>query len=177
MAGAITTSRANALDANAGMGAEHAGHRRCHCGRRKPVGRPGQHSRIVSWPSADAGDNDGAGVFINVAAEAQLIAVGLVLILAAIIDRSGSSSLVRDLASLLFKTRNVRLVERIFNVIMAVALVAVIVVHFDGRKAVSANPQENGRSASSAASNQRYVDDLFRHTLALLIGSTQVRPG
>ena len=54
-------------------------------------------------------------VFVNVAAEAQLIAVGLVLILAAVIDQTGSSSLGRRLVSLLFKTRSKHM-ERIINV-------------------------------------------------------------
>ena len=132
MAGLIATSRANAIDANAGMGAEL-----------RVIA-----AVIVGGASLSGGRGTILGaflglllmqiittglVFVGVAAEAQLIAVGLVLILAAIIDRTGSSSLGRKIASLLFKTRN-KPMERVINVILAIALLAVVVVHFGSKK-------------------------------------------
>ena len=99
-------------------------------------------------------------VFIDVAAEAQLIAVGLVLILAAVIDRTGSS-FGRRLLSLLFTTRNKKM-ERVINVVLAIALVAVL-----------RRPLRRPRARPSAApaqgqSGPALRDDLRRHRRPLL---------
>ena len=139
LAGLIATSRANAIDANAGTGAEL-----------RVIA-----AVIVGGASLSGGRGTILGaflglllmqiittglVFVGVAAEAQLMAVGLVLILAAIIDRTGSSSLGRQIVSLLFKTRN-KPMERIINVILAIALLAVIVFHSGPKKAGPAGPE------------------------------------
>ena len=159
MAGMVTTSRANAIDANAGMGAEL-----------RVIA-----AVIVGGASLSGGRGTVLGaflglllmqiittglVFVNVAAEAQLIAVGLVLILAAIIDRTGSSSLGRRIASLLLKTRN-KPMERTLNVLLAIALLVAVAFHFTSRKAATPNAWQKGGSSATeettAAAGQRYV--------------------
>jgi ribose transport system substrate-binding protein len=158
MAGLIATSRANAIDANAGMGAEL-----------RVIA-----AVIVGGASLSGGRGTILGaflglllmqiittglVFVGVAAEAQLIAVGLVLILAAIIDRTGSSSVGRKFAALLFKTRN-KPMERVINVILAIALLAVVVVHFKSKPPGPGRPgQENLvlTQGGKVAAIQRYV--------------------
>jgi ribose transport system substrate-binding protein len=98
-------------------------------------------------------------VFVGVAAEAQLIAVGLVLILAAIIDRTGSSSVGRKIATLLFKTRN-KPMERVINVILAIALLALVIVHFKSKPSgAGRSGQENLAltQGGKVAAIQRYV--------------------
>ena len=60
-------------------------------------------------------------VFIGVAAEAQLIAVGLVLILAAIIDRTGSRRSARK-SCLSCSKQGTRPMERFIIVVLAIAL-------------------------------------------------------
>ena len=158
MAGLIATSRANAIDANAGMGAEL-----------RVIA-----AVIVGGASLSGGRGTILGaflglllmqiittglVFVGVAAEAQLIAVGLVLILAAIIDRTGSSSVGRKIATLLFKTRN-KLMERVINVILAIALLALVIVHFKSKPSgAGRSGQENLAltQGGKVAAIQRYV--------------------
>jgi ABC-type sugar transport system substrate-binding protein len=158
MAGLIATSRANAIDANAGMGAEL-----------RVIA-----AVIVGGASLSGGRGTILGaflglllmqiittglVFVGVAAEAQLIAVGLVLILAAIIDRTGSSSVGRKIATLLFKTRN-KPMERVINVILAIALLALVIVHFKSKPSgAGRSGQENLAltQGGKVAAIQRYV--------------------
>ena len=158
LAGLIATSRANAIDANAGMGAEL-----------RVIA-----AVIVGGASLSGGRGTILGaflglllmqiittglVFVGVAAEAQLIAVGLVLILAAIIDRTGSSSVGRKIATLLFKTRN-KLMERVINVILAIALLALVIVHFKSKPSgAGRSGQENLAltQGGKVAAIQRYV--------------------
>ena len=64
-------------------------------------------------------------VFVYVSPEAQLIAVGLVLILAAVIDQTGALFSGRRFVTLLFTTRSKK-VERALNVVLGCALVAVL---------------------------------------------------
>ena len=158
MAGLIATSRANAIDANAGMGAEL-----------RVIA-----AVIVGGASLSGGRGTIMGaflglllmqiittglVFVGVAAEAQLIAVGLVLILAAMIDRTGSSSVGRKIATLLFKTRN-KPMERVINVILAIALLALVIVHFKSKPSgAGRSGQENLAltQGGKVAAIQRYV--------------------
>lgn len=158
MAGLIATSRTNAIDANAGMGAEL-----------RVIA-----AVIVGGASLSGGRGTILGaflglllmqiittglVFIGVAAEAQLIAVGLVLILAAVIDRTGSSSFARKVASLLFKTRN-KPMERIINVVLAIALLTVVIVHSKSKKSGPESPEPNNGALTQSgktAAVQRYV--------------------
>ena len=158
MAGLIATSRANAIDANAGMGAEL-----------RVIA-----AVIVGGASLSGGRGTILGaflglllmqiittglVFVGVAAEAQLIAVGLVLILAAMIDRTGSSSVGRKIATLLFKTRN-KPMERVINVILAIALLALVIVHFKSKPSgAGRSGQENLAltQGGKVAAIQRYV--------------------
>lgn len=67
-------------------------------------------------------------VFAGVAPEAQMVAVGLVLILAAMVDQAGQS-FGKKIKELLTQTRSKK-VERIINVILGIALIAVIIAKF-----------------------------------------------
>ncbi len=158
MAGLIATSRANAIDANAGIGAEL-----------RVIA-----AVIVGGASLSGGRGTILGaflglllmqiittglVFIGVAAEAQLIAVGLVLIIAAIIDRTGSSSFGKKIASLLFKTRN-KPMERVLNVVLAISLLAVVVVHSRPKPSEPASLEQKNIAWTSRGKNaarQHYV--------------------
>jgi len=159
LAGVIITSRANAIDANAGMGAELRIIAAVIVGGASLSG--GRGTILGSFLGLLLMQIITTGlVFINLAAEAQLIAVGLVLILAAIIDQTGSSSFGRRLVSLLTKTSN-KPMERIINVLLAGALLAVVLVHFGSRKP---NASGGGQGTASLATpgraatpRQRYV--------------------
>lgn len=147
-AGVIVTSRANAIDANAGMGAELRVIAAVIVGGASLSG--GRGTILGSFLGLLLMQIITTGlVFIDVAAEAQQIAVGLVLILAAVIALSGSS-FGRNLATRLFKIRNKKM-ERIISVILAIALVIVLIVKFGG----------HGRSAMEVADksqpDQHYV--------------------
>jgi ribose/xylose/arabinose/galactoside ABC-type transport system permease subunit/ABC-type sugar transport system substrate-binding protein len=158
MAGLIATSRANALDANAGMGAELRVIAAVIVGGASLSG--GRGTILGSFLGLLLMQIITTGlVFIGVAAEAQLIAVGLVLILAAVIDRTGSSALGRKLLSSLFTTRN-KPMERVINVILAIALVAIVVFFACQRRPAPAS-SEPAKSASPhpgrRAATQHYV--------------------
>ena len=148
LTGVIVTSRANSIDANAGMGAELRVIAAVIVGGASLSG--GRGTILGSFLGLLLMQIITTGlVFINVAPEAQQIAVGLVLILAAIIDQTGSSSFVSRFTAM-FKTRN-KTMERAICVVLAIALVAVAVSKFD-----------RGDSASSAATKpsgekQNYV--------------------
>jgi ribose/xylose/arabinose/galactoside ABC-type transport system permease subunit/ABC-type sugar transport system substrate-binding protein len=155
MAGIITTSRANAIDANAGMGAELRVIAAVIVGGASLSG--GRGSILGAFLGLLLMQIITTGlVFVNVAAEAQLIAVGLVLILAAIIDQTGSSSFGRRLASFLLKTRN-KPMERIINVLLATALILVVAFHFTARNPTAPGAGQKGDSAATVARGQRYV--------------------
>jgi len=150
--GVIVTSRANAIDANAGMGAELRVIAAVIVGGASLSG--GRGTILGSFLGLLLMQIITTGlVFIDVAAEAQQIAVGLVLILAAVIALTGSSFGAR-LKSLLFTTRN-KTMERIIIVVLVIALVIVGIVKFGGpAPVVVGNAAE---AAAQAASNQRYV--------------------
>lgn len=159
MAGTIITSRANAIDANAGMGAELRIIAAVIVGGASLSG--GRGTILGSFLGLLLMQILTTGlVFINVAAEAQLIAVGLVLILAAIIDQTGSASRSRKIASLLFKTRN-KPMERVINVLLVIVLIAFIVFHFESRNRAAAGPGQPGAASAmerkAGAASQRYV--------------------
>ena len=159
IAGLIAASRANAIDANAGLGAELRVIAAVIVGGASLSG--GRGSILGAFLGLLLMQIITTGlVFVGVAAEAQLIAVGLVLILAAVIDRSGSSAFGRNLAAILFKTRN-KPMERILNLVLAIALVAVIVYHAGSRKSGSAaSPPENASQTPgtpSGTARQHYV--------------------
>jgi ribose transport system substrate-binding protein len=147
-AGVIVTSRANAIDANAGMGAELRVIAAVIVGGASLSG--GRGTILGSFLGLLLMQIITTGlVFIDVAAEAQQIAVGLVLILAAVIALSGSS-FGRNLATRLFKIRNKKM-ERIISVILAIALVIVLVVKFGGHGRSAAEVPDKSRA------DQRYV--------------------
>jgi ribose transport system substrate-binding protein len=134
-AGVIVTSRANAVDPAAGTGAELRVIAAVIVGGASLSG--GRGTILGSFLGLMLMQIITTGlVFIDVAPEAQLIAVGLVLILAAVIDRSGSSGLARRLFSLLVTSRSKK-VERALNVVLAVALIAALAVRLGNRGASS----------------------------------------
>ena len=146
--GVIVTSRANAIDANAGMGAELRVIAAVIVGGASLSG--GRGTILGSFLGLLLMQIITTGlVFIDVAAEAQQIAVGLVLILAAVIALAGSDLGAR-LKSLLFTTRN-KTMERIIIVVLVIALIVVGVVKFGGRTPVAAGP------AAAATGDQHYV--------------------
>jgi ribose transport system substrate-binding protein len=147
LAGVIVTSRANALDPNEGMGAELRVIAAVIVGGASLSG--GRGTILGSFLGLLLMQIITTGlVFINVAPEAQLIAVGFVLILAAVIDQAGST-LSKNVLALLTQTRS-RKVERIINVCLVVALIVVLVVKFGGQGGPGAH-----RSVSGAG--QQYV--------------------
>jgi ribose/xylose/arabinose/galactoside ABC-type transport system permease subunit/ABC-type sugar transport system substrate-binding protein len=158
LTGIITASRANAVDPNAGMGAELRVIAAVIVGGASLSG--GRGTIFGSFLGLLLMQILTTGlVFINVPNEAQLIAVGLVLILAAIIDRSGTSSVGRQIALLLSKTRNQR-VERIINVVLAISLVAFIAFHFATRRSTSPTTLAANRlspAVKSDGASQRYI--------------------
>jgi ribose/xylose/arabinose/galactoside ABC-type transport system permease subunit/DNA-binding LacI/PurR family transcriptional regulator len=142
LTGVIVTSRANAIDANAGMGAELRVIAAVIVGGASLSG--GRGTILGSFLGLLLMQIITTGlVFIDVAAEAQQIAVGLVLILAAVIGLTGSS-FGKNFTSFLFRTRNKKM-ERIISVILAIALIVVIVVKIGPRGHVAAGPVEPGR--------------------------------
>ena len=147
-AGVIATSRANAIDANAGMGAELRVIAAVIVGGASLSG--GRGSILGSFLGLLLMQIITMGlVFIDVAAEAQQIAIGLVLILAAIIALTGSS-FGRTLRFHLGKSRN-KTMERIISVLLAIALVVVLIVKFGGHAPAAPS------SAAASAADQSYV--------------------
>jgi len=91
-------------------------------------------------------------IFVNVPPEAQHVAVGLVLILAAIIDQAGTS-FGKSLFSIVTRTRSKK-VERAINVILAIIIIVILAWRLPAGKA-PAGP--SGREAAPPASGQTYV--------------------
>lgn len=150
LAGVIVTSRANALDPNAGIGAELRVIAAVIVGGASLSG--GRGTILGSFLGLMLMQIITTGlVFIDVAPEAQLVAVGLVLILAAVIDQTGSSLFGLKLASFLFTTRSKK-VERAINVLLLLALVAVLAVKFGGHEA-----SPPGVPGAKPQSEQHYV--------------------
>ena len=150
LAGVIVTARANYVDPNEGVGAEL-----------RVIA-----AVIVGGASLSGGRGTVLGaflglllmqvittglVFVHVPPEAQLVAVGTVLFLAAIVDRSGST-LGPQLASFLTVTRN-KTVERILVVCLAVALIAVSIFKVGGNGPNAQSPTPNAQRE-----RQRYVE-------------------
>lgn len=147
LAGVIVAARANAVDPNGGMGAELRVIAAVIVGGASLSG--GRGTILGSFLGLMLMQIITTGlVFINVAPEAQLIAVGLVLILAAVIDQVGSSLGGRVL-SILTTTRSKK-VERAINVALAFVIVVLLFAKIGGGGHGIA-----GRSA--ATSDQQYV--------------------
>jgi ribose/xylose/arabinose/galactoside ABC-type transport system permease subunit/ABC-type sugar transport system substrate-binding protein len=151
LAGVIVTARANYVDPNEGMGAEL-----------RVIA-----AVIVGGASLSGGRGTILGaflglllmqvittglVFAHVPPEAQLVAVGSVLFLAAIVDRSGST-IGPNLVSFLTVTRNKKM-ERILVVGLAVALIAVSIFKIEGR----GSKVEGTKNAARSGPKQRYVE-------------------
>lgn len=129
LAGVIVAARSNSLDPNCGTGAELRVIAAVIVGGASLSG--GRGTILGSFLGLLLMQIITTGlVFVNVAPEAQLMAVGLVLILAAVIDQAESSWSSR-LLSILTKTRN-RKVERIINILLVIALVVVVVLKLGG---------------------------------------------
>jgi ribose/xylose/arabinose/galactoside ABC-type transport system permease subunit/ABC-type sugar transport system substrate-binding protein len=147
LTGVIVTSRTNAIDANAGLGAELRVIAAVIVGGASLSG--GRGTILGSFLGLLLMQIITTGlVFIDVAAEAQQIAVGLVLILAAVIALSGPG-FGRKLRSLLFTTRN-KTMERVISIILALALIVVVVVKVGPHRPVIG-------TAAQGPSNQHYV--------------------
>lgn len=148
LAGVIVAARANAVDPNGGMGAELRVIAAVIVGGASLSG--GRGTILGSFLGLLLMQIITTGlVFINVAPEAQLVAVGLVLILAAVMDRAGSAW-GKNLISLLTQTSSKK-VERAINVVLGIALIALLFVKLGG----GPNPTGHGRAA--AAKGQQYV--------------------
>ena len=146
MSGVLIAARANAVDPNGGMGAELRVIAAVIVGGASLSG--GRGTILGSFLGLMLMQIITTGlVFINVAPEAQLIAVGLVLVLAAVIDQAGSSW--GSVVSLLTTTRSKK-VERAINVVLAIVIVILAVAKFGG----GIHPT-GGRGI--AAKNQQYV--------------------
>jgi ribose transport system substrate-binding protein len=135
LTGVIVTSRTNAIDANAGLGAELRVIAAVIVGGASLSG--GRGTILGSFLGLLLMQIITTGlVFIDVAAEAQQIAVGLVLILAAVIALAGSD-LGKKLRALLFTTRN-KTMERIVSIVLAVALIVVLAVRIGPHRPAAA---------------------------------------
>ena len=147
LAGVIVAARANAVDPNGGMGAELRVIAAVIVGGASLSG--GRGTILGSFLGLMLMQIITTGlVFINVAPEAQLIAVGLVLITAAVIDQVGSS-LGSSILSFLTKTRSKK-VERPINVILALVIIGLLFAKFGG-----SSHDTTGKSAPT--SDQQYV--------------------
>jgi len=151
MSGVLVASRANAVDPNGGIGAELRVIAAVIVGGASLSG--GRGTIFGSFLGLLLMEIITTGlVFVDVAPDAQRIAVGLVLILAAVIDRTGSSSLGQRLLRVLTTTRS-RKVERAVNVVLTIALIAALAACFrPGRQAAPAPGAE-----AAAETPQHYV--------------------
>jgi ribose/xylose/arabinose/galactoside ABC-type transport system permease subunit/ABC-type sugar transport system substrate-binding protein len=148
LTGVIVTSRANAIDANAGMGAELRVIAAVIVGGASLSG--GRGTILGSFLGLLLMQIITTGlVFIDVAAEAQQIAVGLVLILAAVIALAGPGFGGR-LRSLLLTTRN-KTMERIIIIVLVIALIVAAVVKVGPRGPAAAVTE------TRAGAGQHYV--------------------
>jgi ABC-type dipeptide/oligopeptide/nickel transport system permease subunit len=121
VAGIIVTARGNAVDPNEGIGAELRVISAVIIGGASLSG--GRGTILGSFLGLLLMQVITTGlIFVDVPPESQQVAVGLVLILAATIDRAGSS-FGKDLVALLTRTRSKK-VERIIIVLLIVILAA-----------------------------------------------------
>ncbi len=126
-AGVLVTAKANALDPNEGIGAELRVIAAVIVGGASLSG--GRGTIMGSFLGLMLMQVISTGlVFEKVPPEAQQIAVGAVLILAAVIDRVGES-LGKSLIPALTRTRNKKM-ERVINVVLAAAVVVLLLVRF-----------------------------------------------
>jgi len=136
MSGVLIAARSNAVDPNGGMGAELRVIAAVIVGGASLSG--GRGTILGSFLGLMLMQIITTGlVFINVAPEAQLIAVGLVLVLAAVIDQAGSSW--GSVVSLLTTTRSKK-VERAINVVLAIVIVILAFAKFGGGAHKAAAP-------------------------------------
>lgn len=150
LAGIMVAARADAVDPNEGLGAELRVIAAVIVGGASLSG--GRGTILGSFLGLLLMQIITTGlVFVNVPPEAQLIAVGMVLILAAMIDQAGFP-LGRKLIPLLTQTRSKKM-ERIVNVVLVVCLIVVLVAKFGGGR----GPAESVSGEGSQASGQRYV--------------------
>ncbi len=147
LAGIIVTARGNAVDPNEGIGAELRVIAAVIVGGASLSG--GRGTVLGSFLGLLLMEIITTGlVFAKVAPEAQQIAVGLVLITAATVDRAGAP-VFRNILLFLTKTRN-RKMERALNVILAVLVIALVFMQLQEKTPglVAGNPQTR---------DQRYV--------------------
>ncbi len=126
-AGVIVTAKANALDPNEGIGSELRVIAAVIVGGASLSG--GKGTILGSFLGLMLMQVISTGlVFQQVPPEAQQIAVGVVLILAAVIDQAGAS-IGKGIVPLLTKTRNKKM-ERLLNVLLALAVMALLLFKF-----------------------------------------------
>lgn len=127
LAGILVAARANAVDPNSGTGAELRVIAAVIVGGASLSG--GRGTILGSFLGLMLMQIITTGlVFINVPPEAQLLAVGLVLILAAVIDQAGSSA-GSNILSLLTRTRSKK-VERAINIILVLVVIGLLFAKF-----------------------------------------------
>lgn len=144
MAGILVTAKGNALDPNEGIGAELRVIAAVIVGGASLSG--GRGTILGSFLGLMLMQVIATGlVFERVPPEAQQIAVGAVLILAAIVDRAGSNW-GRGLLPALTRTKNKKM-ERLFNVVLAVAVVVLLLIRFapSGASSASTSMAHSGR--------------------------------
>lgn len=149
LAGVVIAARGNSIDPNEGLGAELRVIAAVVVGGASLSG--GRGTILGSFLGLLLMQVIGTGlIFMRVAPESQMIAVGLVLILAAMADQAGPT-FGKNLISLLTQTRSKK-VERAINVALALALVLVLVFGV-GRRTDSV---VTGKAASGH--KQKYVE-------------------
>ncbi|HTQ10454.1 MAG TPA: substrate-binding domain-containing protein [Fimbriimonadaceae bacterium] len=145
-AGILTTAKADAVDPNGGTGAELRVIAAVIVGGASLSG--GKGTILGSFLGLMLMQVISTGlVFVKVPPEAQLVAVGTVLILAAVIDQAGTS-LGKNFIPALTRTKNKKM-ERIVNVALAVVIVILLLMRFSpggastfaGKTAVSGKRQ------------------------------------
>jgi len=148
--GVLVTANANAVDPNGGTGAELRVIAAVIVGGASLSG--GRGTIFGSFLGLMLMQVISTGlVFIKVPPEAQLIAVGTVLILAAVIDRAGTS-LGKHIVPALTRTRNKKM-ERIINVALAVVIVVLVLMRFspEGSKSISSRSGNGGKQQTYVA--------------------------
>jgi ribose/xylose/arabinose/galactoside ABC-type transport system permease subunit/ABC-type sugar transport system substrate-binding protein len=171
--GIIVTAKANALDANEGVGSELRVIAAVIVGGASLSG--GRGTILGSFLGLLLMQVITTGlVFQRVPPEAQAIAVGLVLILAAVLDHAGAS-FGRAIVPFLTRTRNKKM-ERIINVVLVIALIVLVILKF-GPAGRTGRETGGGstivvQAASPEAETLRRISSRKKQTYVMIAGAT-----